>query len=354
MVDALAERRIKKLQIEASLRCQLRCPACSNGVQTKQRPRPHVMPVGIFERLLDSLTAEGYDVREVEYCGQGEPLLHPRFPSLAAAARRRYPQAVQRVITNGNVDYAKSTGRQGIDELFVSCDGARQDSYVKYRIGGDIERAHRFMRDTPGMDNGIGQRVVWKYILFEFNDTTEEVEQAQHLAQEFGVDVLLFVFTHSRFKSERWNAANASDFPVLYPNVTTSATPVQDRGAVALTAVGDWIAPRLRRAPELFSIDRLAVCMGQLECTGWAWLGDRTADSVEIALDGRPIGELRSGYPRHDVVGAHPHVTSTSGFTGRVPVDLPAAGEHRIELTFKAGNRRALQLRRRYQFGSKE
>ena len=77
--DALAARRITKLQVEPSLRCNLRCPGCSNQAQSATRNRPHIMPIKMFECLLDSLHAQHYSVDQVEYCGQGEPLLHPNL-----------------------------------------------------------------------------------------------------------------------------------------------------------------------------------------------------------------------------------------------------------------------------------
>ncbi len=68
--------------------------------------------------------------------------------------------------------------------------------------------------------------MVWKYILFEFNDSDEEIWEAQNVAQELKVDALLFVYTHSKFKSQRYTIKNAADFPIYYANVKTNATPI--------------------------------------------------------------------------------------------------------------------------------
>jgi hypothetical protein len=38
--DPMAARRIRKLQLEPSLACQLRCPACTNREQVRVRPPP--------------------------------------------------------------------------------------------------------------------------------------------------------------------------------------------------------------------------------------------------------------------------------------------------------------------------
>lgn len=217
------------MQVEASLACNLRCPGCSNGRQIRTRPKPFVLPEQTLAALVRALREERYQVDEVEYCGQGEPLLHPRFPELVDLVRSSLPEARRRVITNGNVDYSAATGRRPLDEIFVSCDGVRQPSYEKYRVRGDVEMALRFMADVPPVLDGVPQTLVWKYILFEFNDSDAEIAEAQRRAQDLGVDQLLFVFTHSAFRSTRWTVANAAEFPMLYPNVTTSATPVHDQ-----------------------------------------------------------------------------------------------------------------------------
>jgi hypothetical protein len=351
LADGLAARRIRKLQIEPSLRCTLKCPGCSNQLQTQTRPRPHVMPLELFARLLESLVEGGWSVGEIEYCGQGEPLLNPNFARLVAAGREMLPAAVQRVITNGNADYARATGRQGIEEIIVSCDGARQASYGQYRIGGDVERALRFLRDAPPVENGVAQRRIWKYVLFEFNDSDEELEQAQHMAQEMGVDLLVFVLTHSCHRSERFTEANAGDIPLHYPNVVSSITPVNDRDAFAMTGLGDWRVTGLRRREVSFAVDRLAGHARHLECDGWAF-APNGIQTIEVAVDGRVLGPVRRGLRRPDVERLHPAAGSSAGFGGRVAAELPDSGTHRVELILRGESGRRIRIRRRYRFGA--
>jgi organic radical activating enzyme len=350
LVDGLSERRVRKVQVEPSLLCTLRCPGCSNQLQTKSRPRPHVMPPELFERLLRSLAEGGWSVGEIEYCGQGEPLLHPKFARLLALAREIVPAASQRVITNGNADYARATGRQGIDEIIVSCDGARQASYEQYRIGGDVERALRFLRDARPVENGVTQRRIWKYILFEFNDSDEELEQAQHMAQEMGIDVLVFVLTHSCHRSVRWTEANAGDLPLLYPNVVSSVTPVHDREALGMSPVGEWKVAGLRRREVSFTVDRVAGHARHVECDGWV-SAPSGIQAIDIAVDGQVLGPVRMGLRRPDVERQLPAAGPTSGFGGRVVGELPKSGTHRVELILHGPGGRRTRIRRRYRFG---
>lgn len=225
--DFLAQKAIRKIQIEPTLACRLRCPGCSNQTQVRVRPQPLAMDLGMFERILLSLRRENFSVAEIEYCGQGEPLLHPAFPEFVRLARRHFPATAQRLITSGNFDFQTATGGERIDEVIVSCDGAFPASYERYRIGGDIEVALRFLRDAQAAVVAHGRgRVAWKYILFEWNDSTPELQAARDLATELGLEWLLFVYTHSAGKSRRYTTDNLAAFPVVGPNVTTNATPI--------------------------------------------------------------------------------------------------------------------------------
>ena len=124
----------------------------------------------MFENLLIALKAEQYTVSEFEYCGQGEPLTHGDFRRFVRLARQYYPTATQRLITSGNFDYQETIGEDAIDQIYVSCDGLYQHSYEKYRRGGNVAKALKFMADIPKVLNNIRQHIIWKYILFEFND----------------------------------------------------------------------------------------------------------------------------------------------------------------------------------------
>ncbi|MFZ5863098.1 MAG: radical SAM protein [Nitrospirota bacterium] len=222
--DNLSQRKIRKIQLEPSLACNLECPCCSNKTQRQTRAKPFLMEIEAFDGLLKSLRKNSYTVGEIEYCGQGDPLMHPRFAEFVRTARDSYPETRQRVITNGNFDYGKATAGEFIDEIVVSCDGVFQKSYAQYRIGGNVDEVIRFMKDIPKTVAGKKQNIMWKYILFEFNDSDEEITAAQHLAQSMGIDTLMFVVTHSRFKSIKYRPETIATLPILFPNVTTNLT----------------------------------------------------------------------------------------------------------------------------------
>lgn len=336
--DGLGTRRIRVLQVEPSLACNMRCPCCSNGIQIRTRPRPFVMPVAAFDTLLQSLSDEDYAVSEIEYCGQGEPLMHPEFAAFARTARARFPKARQRLITNGNFEYDRAVGDVFLDEIYVSCDGYFQDSYVQYRRGGDVQEALAFMRDVPREVDGQKRTLVWKYILFEFNDSDEELIAAQHAAESLGVDVLLFVFTHSRYKSQRYTPETAAMLPIVASNVMTNATPLLGRDARPGRSVGSRTLGLRRTPADLMCVvdEVLMLPRSHLALRGWAWAATPIT-AIDVAVDGQPVGSARLGLPRPDVVRAFPaHADPWSGFAFGGRVSETAAGRRRVTLTFAA------------------
>ncbi|HMA33393.1 MAG TPA: hypothetical protein VKY74_02850 [Chloroflexia bacterium] len=339
--DAFSRQQIRKIQVEPSLACRLRCPACSNAIQVQSRPRPFRMALSVFAGVLRSLHETGFTVGEIEYCGQGEPLLHPEFPQFVRQARGYFPQTRQRLITSGNATYLAATGGERLDEIFVSCDGARQSSYEQYRIGGQIDRVIQFMRDIPKQVNGQPQALIWKYILFTFNDSDEEIHVAQNLAQEIGVHTMLFVFTHSPQRSRRYIPENAADFPLYFPNVVTNATPIHYQQA----------GSPVSRDRSLCFVDEITQTEGGLMIRGWALAHDRLT-AIRVSVDGRLVGEATLGHPRPDVLAAHPEFAQgESGFLFQGAPGPALMGAHVIGLSLLVGDTVIQLWHRTYELG---
>jgi wyosine [tRNA(Phe)-imidazoG37] synthetase (radical SAM superfamily) len=333
--DDLGARHIVKLQIEPSLVCNLSCPCCSNSLQMRERKKPFIMPPELFRRLLCSLGEEGFIIEHVEYCGQGEPLMHPQFGQFVQSCRELFPDTKQRLITNGNFDYAEKLGGHFIDEIYVSCDGARQRSYERYRVKGNVSTALRFLGDAPSTASGSKQLLVWKYILFEFNDSEEEIFDAQQLAEEYGVDILLFVLTHSQYRSQRFTLETIGSLPVRFANVRTNAHPSFYNGALFGRYVNNrsWTAKLRTRTYNAHLEDVFLFSGNVLHLKGWA-AGRQGVDIVRISCNGTPIGEVVPAERRPDVFSVFPrYKPDTAGF--RLSAVLPGKQPSALDFTLQ-------------------
>lgn len=87
-----------------------------------------------------------------------------------------------------------------MDRVFFSIDGIDQNTLQRYQQGGSFEDSYANMcelirrRSEEGRSAGGFKLpiVEWKYVLFNWNDRRQHIEQAIKLAKSAGVERLLF------------------------------------------------------------------------------------------------------------------------------------------------------------------
>ena len=97
-----------------------------------------MLNLDLFKKIIDELQE---DLVYLILYFQGEPMLHPSFHELVNYASSRNIYTI--CSTNGHYLDEKQCEkliRNGLSRLIVSIDGAEQDSYSAYRIGGNLEK----------------------------------------------------------------------------------------------------------------------------------------------------------------------------------------------------------------------
>lgn len=315
-----------RLMVEPTLACNISCPCCRRRqVISRGRSLTDLDPA-VLGSLCRSCRDNGIDIEHVHYLGWGEPLLHGDFQGLAEAVRKNAPDTAQEVTTAGNVVFKEQVGSAPLDRIVVSCDGARQSSYELYRREGRFSLVRAFMVDSKIFGSPT-TFVEWKYILFEHNDSDEELIEAQKLAESIGIDSILFVVTNSKWKSNRFAAGDFSSFPLISPLATLSPAAALD------TTLADAVFTRYER-PEsgaLIELDRCRVNAGGfLVAEGWALLASGGyVRAVLLDVDGERRARSRTQHRRIDVSRTYAHaVGPMSGFLFRIPLltrSLPGA-----------------------------
>jgi len=229
LVTSLHPKIMRVLHIEPSYLCQLACPQCIEPQSRRHLKKPpYNMSLSFYQALLQQLHKEGIlTIRLVHFEGRGEPLLNKNLGQMIGCTKEYYPNAFTKVTSHGNFSFQAWMLDSGLDLLRLSVDGAFEESYVKYRIGGNLPKVFELMRTIRDHKRHSNSRlrVEWKYILFEWNDSDEEIGAAARLADELEVD-LRFCLTHSPGKSTRfYNMAVLRDtLAVLAPHATLSLT----------------------------------------------------------------------------------------------------------------------------------
>jgi hypothetical protein len=245
--------------------------------------------------------------------------MHGNFRSLFDIVKLGAPLATQIVTTAGNVDFKTTVGDADLDRLVVSCDGSRQKAYAQYRRGGDLQTVIKFMRDSKK----CGSRetfLEWKYILFEFNDSDEDILHAQKIADGIGVDSLLFIITNSKWHSKRFTVDNSDQIPIESHFAMVSPAAAMNAVAVECSAFPVFEDPKF----GFGYIDKCTVSIGKfLTVEGWAY--DQTgeyASMVELVVDGETRAKSRTNSKRIDVANVHTAAAGPKcGFMFRISID---------------------------------
>ena len=123
--------------IEPTSLCNLKCPLCPVGVGRVSRIKSK-LDLPQFKTIVDKLPNT---IRMLLLWNQGEPFLVKDFPKMIQYAKEHDIYTV--TSTNGHFfkkeDNVKQVVKSGIDEIIISLDGADQEVYEKYRIGGRLE-----------------------------------------------------------------------------------------------------------------------------------------------------------------------------------------------------------------------
>lgn len=203
------------LRLEPTNACNLRCPGCITGL--RQNPnRNAALTLQQARALIDAVREDAVFVR---LDGMGEPLLNPRLPDIVAYAHARGLGTV----ASANLNIAPEARllrlvRSGLDHLIVSCDGASQDVYEKYRRGGQLETVLDNIRTLVRLREQLGLRNPWiEFQFIEFEHSRHEVDAARALAMEAGAD--RFVSFPSRIVSfpdyAAWKERDLADWVLV-------------------------------------------------------------------------------------------------------------------------------------------
>ncbi len=166
--------------------CNLRCPECPTGLLSLKRPKGTVSD-SQFREVVSSLKADAF---LVNLYFQGEPLMHPGFSSLVSIAKSA--KLVTSTSTNGhylNERQAKKIVESELDILIVSLDGMMQETYEKYRVGGELDKVLQGIKNVvreKQIQKSIRPIIIAQFLAFRHNE--HEIEFFENWAYDLGVN----------------------------------------------------------------------------------------------------------------------------------------------------------------------
>jgi hypothetical protein len=189
-----------RLYIECTAACNISCTqaCCAPETGITRTRQAGMLDFDLFRRVVDEV---GPTLVRIDFFNYGEAFLHKRAVEMCEYIKSRFPHIYLYTSTNGlalTEAQARRLVHSGIDEVTFSIDGATPESYVQYRQRGKFDLAIatlKAMADEKRRSNRDVPFLNWRYILFKWNDSDEEMNVARRLAGEIGVDRLTWELT---------------------------------------------------------------------------------------------------------------------------------------------------------------
>ncbi len=189
-----------RMYIECTAACNISCAqaCCAPETGITRTRQAGMLDFDLFRRVVDEA---GPSLGRIDFFNYGEAFLHKRAVEMCEYIKSQFPQIYLYTSTNGlalTEMQARRLVHSGIDEVTFSLDGASQDAYVQYRQRGKFDVAIGNLRAMADEKRKAGRDLPflnWRYILFKWNDSDEEMARARELAAEIGVDRLCWELT---------------------------------------------------------------------------------------------------------------------------------------------------------------
>jgi len=174
------------ISIEPTTSCNLRCPECPSGLRSFSRPTG-MLEKTRFENLIKEISP---DLGYLTFYFQGEPYLNPSFLDMVSVAKKY--GIYTSTSTNAHYlkeDVARKTVASGLHRIIISIDGTTQETYEKYRIGGDFEKVIEGTKNLVRIKkemNSSTPHIIFQFLVVRHNE--HQIEELNVLAKEIGVD----------------------------------------------------------------------------------------------------------------------------------------------------------------------
>jgi len=189
-----------RMYVECTAACNISCTeaCCAPETGITRTRQAGMLDFELFRRVIDEA---GPSLVRIDFFNYGEAFLHKRAVEMCEYIKSRFPQIYLYTSTNGlalSEEQARRLVHSGIDEVTFSIDGATPGSYVQYRQRGRFDVAIRNLRAMADEKRRSGRDLPflnWRYILFNWNDSDQELNLARRFAADIGVDRLCWEIT---------------------------------------------------------------------------------------------------------------------------------------------------------------
>ncbi|MBF0216684.1 MAG: SPASM domain-containing protein [Candidatus Omnitrophica bacterium] len=181
----------RSLIIETVNMCNLKCPLCPTGTGSLGRTGAR-MELSVFKKLVDSNLGVFLNTESIYMDFYGDPLMNRDIFGMIKYLKDKGAGHVE-ISTNASFPLDERKAREivmsGVDLILFAVDGADQETYSRYRKGGDLSAVKEFIKGLVRMKKILGAvkpYLVLQFILMKHN--AHQLQAAKEMAVVLGAD----------------------------------------------------------------------------------------------------------------------------------------------------------------------
>ena len=176
------------LTTEPTNNCNLHCLECPSGNDSSKRIKGNI-DFELYKKIIDEV--KDYIIYQMIYF-QGEPFLNPDFFNLIKYADIN--NIYTSTSTNGHFLSPKNCEKivkSGLKKIIISIDGTTQETYEKYRIGGNLENVIEGIKNLVLLKKQLKSKypiVHIQFLVLKHNE--HQIKEIESLTKSLGVSKL--------------------------------------------------------------------------------------------------------------------------------------------------------------------
>lgn len=200
------------LAIESTAKCNLFCPMCPR--EYLYFP-PRNMEFSLFRKIMDEV--QDYLEFAVPY-GVGEPLLNPEIYDMIAYCRKLgIPTGISTNATVLNEKAARRLIKAGLDYIIFAFDGARRETFEKYRKGADFDRVRNNILTFLRVKKEMRSRIFCIVQVVKLKDNVGELPELIRMWRVDGINEVRIKKDEVHIEGSAIPGDNGSRPPLRHP-----------------------------------------------------------------------------------------------------------------------------------------
>jgi len=190
------------IRIETSPYCNLRCPGCLLGETFYNEANPEHRDAGFmsYDLFVDSVKDFVPYLLKINLYDEGEPLLNKNILKMI-----KYLSS-NNVATNISTNFSLNLSEEklneivdcGLEQIVICLDGSTQETYSKYRVGGDLNKVLQNLKKLSEINYNKKGKLKIDVQFIDFDDDEKERTAVYNLVKDLKIWRLSIIQGSSR------------------------------------------------------------------------------------------------------------------------------------------------------------